>query len=74
MKLLCLTLFFATLMPAAPLAGRIVHTDPAQYRAAKSVHAGAGQLDYMALLDAHSLDTNLFFLHRGVIQIGRAHV
>jgi hypothetical protein len=22
----------------------------------------------MALLDAHSLDTNLFFLHRGVIQ------
>ena len=25
-------------------------------------------MDYMALFDAHSLDTNLFFLHRGVIQ------
>jgi mannose-6-phosphate isomerase-like protein (cupin superfamily) len=32
------------------------------------VHGGAGQLDFMALLDAHSLDTNLYFLHRGVIQ------
>lgn len=51
-----------------PLAQRIVHTDPSKYRAAKSVHGGAGQLDYMALFDAHSLDTNLFFLHRGVIQ------
>jgi mannose-6-phosphate isomerase-like protein (cupin superfamily) len=51
-----------------PLAQRIVHTDPSRYRASKAVHQGAGQLDFMALLDAHSLDTNLFFLHRGVIQ------
>src|SRR5690349_20736128 len=51
-----------------PLAQRIVHTDPARYRASKAVHDGAGQLDFMALLDAHSLDTNLYFLHRGVIQ------
>src|SRR6185369_12053345 len=51
-----------------PLAQRIVHTDPAKYRASKAVHEGAGQLDYMALFDAHTLDTNLFFLHRGVIQ------
>src|SRR5215471_17529497 len=51
-----------------PLAARIVHTDPAKYRPSKSVHGGAGQLDYMALFDAHSLDTNLLFLHRGVIQ------
>jgi mannose-6-phosphate isomerase-like protein (cupin superfamily) len=51
-----------------PLAQRIVHTDPAKFRPSKSVHGGAGQLDYMALFDAHSLDTNLFFLHRGVIQ------
>jgi mannose-6-phosphate isomerase-like protein (cupin superfamily) len=51
-----------------PLAVRIVHTDPAKYRPSKSVHAGAGQLDYMALFDGHSLDTNLFFLHRGVIE------
>jgi mannose-6-phosphate isomerase-like protein (cupin superfamily) len=51
-----------------PLSQRIAHTDPAKYRPSKAVHEGAGQLDYMALLDAHSLDTNLFFLHRGVIQ------
>jgi mannose-6-phosphate isomerase-like protein (cupin superfamily) len=51
-----------------PLAVRIVRTDPAKYRPSKSVHGGAGQLDYMALFDAHSLDTNLFFLHRGVIE------
>src|SRR3954454_14461203 len=51
-----------------PLAQRIVHTDPSKFRPSKAVHGGAGQLDYMALFDAHSLDTNLFFLHRGVIQ------
>ena len=51
-----------------PLAERIAHTDPAKYRQAKSVHAGAGQMRLMSLLDAHSLDTNLYFLHRGVIE------
>jgi mannose-6-phosphate isomerase-like protein (cupin superfamily) len=51
-----------------PLAQRIVHTDPAKFRPSKAVHDGAGQLDFTALLDAHSLDTNLLFLHRGVIQ------
>src|SRR5512132_2007847 len=58
-------------LPAAAretLAQRIVHTDPASYRAAKAVHGGAGQLNYMSLLDAHSLDTNLYFLHRGVLE------
>src|SRR3954471_6077243 len=58
----------APLIARDPLAKRIVSTDPTKYRAAKSVHGGAGQLDYMGLLDARSLDTNLFFLHRGVIQ------
>ena len=51
-----------------PLAKRIVHTDPAKYRVSKGVHGGPGQLNYTGLLDAHSLDTNLFFLHRGIIQ------
>jgi mannose-6-phosphate isomerase-like protein (cupin superfamily) len=69
MKTLCLVV--ATILPLAarePLAARIVHTDPAKYRPSKAVHAGAGQLDYMALFDAHSLDTNLYFLHRGIIE------
>ena len=51
-----------------PLAQRIAHTDPAKYAPSKAVHGGAGQLDYMALLDAHALDTNLYFLHRGLLE------
>ena len=53
---------------ALPLAQRIVHTDPAKYRPSPSVHEGAGQLDYMALFNQNTLDTNLFFLHRGIIE------
>ena len=61
-------LLIVPLAAREPLAQRIVHTDPSRYRPSKAVHGGAGQLDFMSLLDAHSLDTNLFFLHRGVIQ------
>ena len=69
MKTLCLAVALAFPLAALePLAQRIAHTDPAKYRPSKAVHDGAGQLDYMALLDFHSLDTNLFFLHRGIIQ------
>ncbi len=49
-----------------PLAKRIAHTDPAQYRVSKGVHGGPGQLDYMGLLDDHSLDTNLFSFIEGL--------
>ena len=66
-----LTLAILSLLPLAarePLAQRIVHTDPSKYRPSKAVHDGAGQLDFTALLNAHSLETNLLFLHRGVIQ------
>jgi len=67
-------LFFVAVVLALPLAAReplakrISHTDPAKYRVSKAVHGGPGQLDYMSLFDAHSLDTNLFFLHRGILQ------
>jgi mannose-6-phosphate isomerase-like protein (cupin superfamily) len=66
-----LSLIVVLVLPLAarePLEKRIVHTDPAKYRVTKSVHGGPGQLDYMSLLDARSLDTNLFFLHRGILQ------
>src|SRR5919106_4819210 len=69
MKPICLAMILVLpLTGREPLAQRIVHTDPSKYRSSKAVHGGAGQLDYMGLLDAHSLDTNLYFLHRGVIQ------
>ncbi len=51
-----------------PLAQRIAHTDPARYRVSPGVHRGAGQLNYMALFNFNAVDTNLFFLHRGVIE------
>lgn len=55
------------LLALEPLASRIVHTDQAKYRPSTSVHGGAGKMAFTALLDFHSLDTNLQFLHRGVI-------
>lgn len=61
---------FALLPIAArePLAARIVHTDPSKFRPSPAVHGGAGKLDFTALFDAHTLETNLEFLHRGVIE------
>ena len=50
-----------------PLAQRIVHTDPSKYRPLKAVHDGAGGMAFYALFDEHTLETNLQFLHRGVI-------
>ncbi len=34
----------------------------------KGVHEGVGEIEYQSLLDSHSLDTNLHFLHRGVLR------
>ena len=71
MKMKTFWLMLLLVFPLAarePLAQRIAHTDPAKYRPAKAAHGGAGQMDYMALLDAHSLETNLLFLHRGILE------
>lgn len=59
--------------PAAkprPLAERIAHYNPATNRESKSVHGGAGPMAYSGMLDGNSTDTNLWFLHRGVIPPG----
>src|SRR5215831_4080190 len=61
-------LALAPLEGLEPLASRIVHTDSSKFRPSPSVHGGAGKLDFMSLLDFHALDTNLQFLHRGVIE------
>ncbi len=69
LRTLCTAVLCAIpLVAAEPLAQRIAHTDPARYTAHQAVHAGPGQMNFMPLLDSHSLDTNLFFLHRGVLQ------
>ena len=54
--------------PPLPLAQRIAHNDPSRYRPSPAVHGGPGQLNYFALFNGDVLDTNLWFLHRGVIQ------
>jgi mannose-6-phosphate isomerase-like protein (cupin superfamily) len=56
--------------PAASrtLAQRIGHTDPAQFRASPAVHGGPGRLQYMSLLASNDMDTNIYFLHRGIIE------
>jgi mannose-6-phosphate isomerase-like protein (cupin superfamily) len=71
MKTTLFVLTLALMIPLAarePLAARIGHADPTKFRHSPSVHGGPGALDFMALLDAHSLDTNLYFIHRGVIE------
>ncbi len=64
-------LMLVMILPLAarePLAQRIAHTDPAKYQTVKAIHGGAGQMEIEVLLDAHALETNLCFLHRGVLE------
>ncbi len=51
-----------------PLAQRVRHNDPAKYRPSPAVHGGAGQLDFFAMLGPRDFNTNVLFLHRGVIR------
>jgi mannose-6-phosphate isomerase-like protein (cupin superfamily) len=51
-------------------AQRIVHTDPAKYRASPAVHGGAGSMSFTALLNRGALTPEFNFLHRGVIPAG----
>jgi mannose-6-phosphate isomerase-like protein (cupin superfamily) len=68
MRTAAVLLLALPLIAREPLANRIAHTDPSKYRFSKSVHKGAeGGLNYQGLFDAYALNTNLIFLHRGVI-------
>lgn len=67
MRLACVLFAAALAWGREPLEKRIAHSDPAQYRVVKGVHAGAGELHYMGLFDAATFNTNLIFLHSGVI-------
>jgi mannose-6-phosphate isomerase-like protein (cupin superfamily) len=64
----CTAVEMALLLSVAALAQTVVHTDPAKYRHLVAVHEGAGTMDFGPLFGADALDTNLLFLHRGVIQ------
>jgi mannose-6-phosphate isomerase-like protein (cupin superfamily) len=56
--------------PAAVLAQRIAHTDPAAYRVLSAVHGGAGSMSFTALLNRGAVTPEFNFLHRGVIPPG----
>jgi mannose-6-phosphate isomerase-like protein (cupin superfamily) len=51
-----------------PLATRIAHTDASKFHHSPAVHDGAGSLDYMQLFGARDFNSNLYFLHRGIIE------
>ena len=67
-SLAAVSLAVFTLAAREPLAARIAHTDPSKRQTVKAVHNGAGEIAYQVLLDSHSLDTNLYFVHGGVLQ------
>ena len=54
--------------PRLPLEQRISHNDPSGYRASTGVHGGPGRLNFFAMFGGDVLDTNLWFLHRGVLE------
>ncbi len=54
----------------APLASRIVHTDPATFRMSPAVHGGANSMGFTALLNRGAVTPEFNFLHRGVIPPG----
>jgi mannose-6-phosphate isomerase-like protein (cupin superfamily) len=49
------------------LSQRIAHTDPSKYKKAPNVHGGAGSLAYMELFGPSDFNTNVIFVHRGVL-------
>jgi mannose-6-phosphate isomerase-like protein (cupin superfamily) len=52
------------------LQARIAHTDPAAYRPLQAVHAGAGGMAFVALLNQGAVTPQFNFLHRGEIPPG----
>lgn len=54
---------------APPLADRIAHSDPANYRMSPSVHAGAGPMSIGTLIGGNVIP-DLAFVHRGQIPPG----
>jgi mannose-6-phosphate isomerase-like protein (cupin superfamily) len=53
--------------PAAPLAARIGHFDPAKTNLSERPHDGFGTLRNQVLIPGTALSTNFLFLHRGIL-------
>lgn len=55
---------------AASLDSRIAHYDPNNVRMSASVHAGSGPMGYTRILSSRDLETNLYFVDRGILPPG----
>jgi len=65
--ILFLQLIIISSASAQPLKERIVVNDPAKYKLLKSVHAGAGEMEFTELIGRDKLATNFLYLHAGTI-------
>ena len=61
------TLCAVSMFARDPLAQRIRHNDPSRYRPSRSVHGGAGQMAFGVMMTDSEFQSNLLFLHRGVL-------
>ena len=69
MKISLLAFLLVTpVLAGGSLVERIRHSTPESYTYRKAVHGGAGEMGYMGLVDRFALNTNLLFVHRGVLQ------
>ena len=69
MRILLLAFLLVTpVLAGESLVERIRHSSPESYTYRKAVHGGAGEMGYMGLVDRFALNTNLLFVHRGVLQ------
>ncbi len=68
MRLLILAVYVISSAAARePLQVRIRHTDRSKFTMERAVHGGAGEMGFETLLDSESLNTNLIFVHRGIL-------
>ena len=66
--LLLASMASAQVNQSAPLEQRIARNDPSKYHHFNAVHDGPGSMEFRPLFDAESLETNLFFMHRGILE------
>ena len=69
MKLFLLLLVPGLMLARDPLASRIGHTDPSQYKRSRS-HGSVGDMACETLMPGNALSTNFFFMHRCQIMPG----
>ena len=68
--LLCALIAALPLAAADPLAKRLARPEPEKYRQLKSVHKGAGEMEFATLVPGDAFETKMLFVHRGFLKPG----